>query len=149
PPELSAAIAKALERDPGSRYQRMDDLVVDLRRALRSSDAVTVSATKKPRRLAAIIAAALLMVLAVSATVAMRWFRQPRSSSAAPLAMRQLTSFTDSATQPAISPDGRMIAFLRGPTSFVEEGQIYVKMLPDGDPVALTRTACAKASPRF
>src|SRR6185369_10112612 len=86
PPELSAAIAKALERDPGSRYQRMDDLVVDLRRALRSSGAVTVSATKKPRRLAAIIAAVLLMVLAVSATVAMRWFRQPRSSSPAPLA---------------------------------------------------------------
>ena len=149
PPELSAAIAKALERDPGSRYQRMDDLVVDLRRALRSSGAVTVSATKKPRRLAAIIAAVLLMVLAVSATVAMRWFRQPRSSSPAPLAMRQLTSFTDSATQPAISPDGRMIAFVRGPTSFVEEGQIYVKMLPDGDPVALTRDGLRKGIPAF
>lgn len=30
----------------------------------------------------------------------------------------QLTHFTDSATSPALSPDGRMLAFLRGPDTF-------------------------------
>ena len=30
----------------------------------------------------------------------------------------QLTSFVDSATSPALSPDGRMLVFLRGPSTF-------------------------------
>ena len=149
PPELTAAIAKALERDPATRYQRMDDLVVDLRRSLRNSGAVTGAPAKGPRWVAPIIAAALVRGLVVFATVGWRWFRQPPVSSPAPLAMRQITSFTDSATQPAISPDGRMIAFVRGPTSFVDQGQIYVKMLPDGEPVALTRDSLRKGIPAF
>jgi serine/threonine protein kinase len=50
----------------------------------------------------------------------------------------QLTDFTDSATAPALSPDGRMVAFIRGSTSFLSADQIYVKMLPDGEARQLT-----------
>jgi eukaryotic-like serine/threonine-protein kinase len=60
----------------------------------------------------------------------------------------QLTHL-DSATQPALSPDGRMLAFVRGPGTFVGPGQIYVKMLPDGVPVALTNDPRPKMSPVF
>jgi len=45
----------------------------------------------------------------------------------------QLTDFTDSAVQPALSPDGRMLAFVRGVGTFMTADQIYVKMLPDGE----------------
>jgi DNA-binding winged helix-turn-helix (wHTH) protein len=45
----------------------------------------------------------------------------------------QLTDFTDSATTPALSPDGHILAFIRGNSSFMSAGQIYVKMLPDGE----------------
>jgi eukaryotic-like serine/threonine-protein kinase len=50
----------------------------------------------------------------------------------------QLTDFTDSATAPALSPDGRMVAFIRGSTSFLSADQVYVKMLPNGEARQLT-----------
>ena len=50
----------------------------------------------------------------------------------------QLTDFTDSATAPALSADGRMVAFIRGSRSFLSADQIYVKMLPNGEPKRLT-----------
>lgn len=45
----------------------------------------------------------------------------------------QLTDFTDSAVQPALSPDGRMLAFVRGVDTFMTTDQIYVKLLPNGE----------------
>jgi Tol biopolymer transport system component len=60
----------------------------------------------------------------------------------------QLTNL-DSTTQPALSPDGRMLAFIRGPNTFVTQGQVYVKQLPDGEPMALTNDNLTKMSPVF
>jgi eukaryotic-like serine/threonine-protein kinase len=45
----------------------------------------------------------------------------------------QLTDFTDSAVAPALSPDGRMVAFIRGGDPFLTSDEIYVKMLPNGE----------------
>jgi serine/threonine protein kinase len=56
----------------------------------------------------------------------------------------QLTDFTDSATAPALSPDGRMVAFIRGSTSFLSADQIYVKMLPNGEARQLTEDSRMK-----
>jgi Tol biopolymer transport system component len=61
----------------------------------------------------------------------------------------QLTFFTDSAVYPALSPDGRMLAFLRGPDTFFGPADVYVKMLPTGNPVQLTRDNTLKLSPAF
>jgi Tol biopolymer transport system component len=51
--------------------------------------------------------------------------------------------------QPALSADGRMLTFIRGPKSFVTSGQVYVKMLPSGEPVQLTHDNRPKMSPVF
>src|SRR5262249_26473799 len=57
----------------------------------------------------------------------------------------QLTNFADAAFAPAISPDGRMLAFIRGdPSPFMTLGQVYVKLLPNGEPVQLTRDSRLK-----
>jgi Tol biopolymer transport system component len=61
----------------------------------------------------------------------------------------QLTDFADSVSSPALSPDGRMLAFIRGPQTFTTAGQIYVRFLPDGQPVQLTHDDKIKMSPRF
>jgi len=61
----------------------------------------------------------------------------------------QLTKFADSVSQPALSPDGRMVAFIRGESTFYGPGQIYVKPLPDGEPVQLTHDVLDKMSPVF
>src|SRR6476620_2036901 len=49
-----------------------------------------------------------------------------------------LTNFTDAAVAPAISPDGRILAFIRGDRTFLGQGQIYVKLLPNGEARQLT-----------
>jgi DNA-binding winged helix-turn-helix (wHTH) protein/Tol biopolymer transport system component len=61
----------------------------------------------------------------------------------------QLTFFTDSAVYPALSPDGRMLAFIRGSDSFLGRGQIYVKLLSGGEPVQLTSDDTVKLAPSF
>ncbi len=61
----------------------------------------------------------------------------------------RLTSFSDSATSPALSSDGRMLAFIRGPDTFVSSGQIYVKLLPNGEPFQLTHDNLPKMAPAF
>ena len=54
------------------------------------------------------------------------------------LAYTQITNFTDSAVVPALSPDGRMVAFYRSAQWFLTPDPIYVKILPDGEPVRIT-----------
>src|SRR5262249_49548500 len=63
-----------------------------------------------------------------------------------------LTNFTDSAVQPSLSPDGRMLTFIRGDETFTTAGEVYVKLLPNGDPVQLTHDGhdgSEKMSPKF
>ena len=50
----------------------------------------------------------------------------------------QLTDFTDSASTPTLSPDGHILAFVRGGSSFMSADQIYAKVLPDGEARRLT-----------
>lgn len=50
----------------------------------------------------------------------------------------QLTDFTDSASTPALSPDGHILAFIRGDSPFMSADQIYAKVLPDGEARRLT-----------
>ena len=91
------------------------------------------------------IGAAAVLALAVGAYLWSRLDRRPLASRAEWV---QLTNL-DSVTQPALSPDGRMLAFIRGPSTFVSPGQLYVKLLPDGEPVALTNDTLPKMSPVF
>jgi eukaryotic-like serine/threonine-protein kinase len=101
----------------------------------------------KPRR-ALYYAATGIVLLAIVAGV----FFLLHSSPAAPSnssEWEQLTFFTDSAVYPALSPDGRTLAFIRGSNSFFGPGQIYVKLLPGGDPVQLTHDSTLKLAPSF
>jgi len=90
--------------------------------------------------------AALLATAAVALFFPLAW---RRTSAPSRNAWVQITNFADSATSPALSPDGHMVAFIRGPDTFVTAGQVYVKMLPDGQPVQLTHDDLPKMAPVF
>jgi eukaryotic-like serine/threonine-protein kinase len=77
------------------------------------------------------------------------FLRRSPATSPANKEWEQLTFFTDSAVYPALSPDGRMLAFIRGSDSFIGSGQIYVKMLSGGEPVQLTNDSKLKLAPAF
>ena len=91
------------------------------------------------------IAAAALGTLAIGGVV---WLGGPARASQASEWV-QITKFPDSVSQPALSPDGRMVTFIRGARTFWGPGQVYVKALPDGEPVQLTRDSSDKMSPAF
>jgi len=65
------------------------------------------------------------------------------------LTYTQLTDFTDSAVAPALSPDGRMLAFIRGDRWFGSADQIYVKLLPNGEAIQLTHDPLQKYGVAF
>src|SRR5260370_35426055 len=87
------------------------------------------------------MAAAVVIVAATTLFLRSRHANIPSASFVA------VTNFPDSATSPAISPDGRMLAFVRGSDTFFGRGEIYVKLLPDGEPVQRTRDGLYKMSP--
>ncbi|MGB8478433.1 MAG: winged helix-turn-helix domain-containing protein [Acidobacteriaceae bacterium] len=94
-----------------------------------------LAAPAQPKRelLAWSIVATLCSIFVIVGVVAFRSRRRPQE-----IRYTQLTDFTDSAISPALSPDGRMLAFIRGSDSFLSADQIYVKMLPDGEAMRLT-----------
>jgi Tol biopolymer transport system component len=154
PVELKSIVAKALEKEPSLRFQSMREVVTDLRRAVRHSSersAARPHAVRglRPRRLAM---AGILAVVVLATMTAAFYVLNERSRPAGPTSLQytQLTNFTDSAVQPALSPDGRMLTFIRGDAPTLGgRGQVYVKLLPDGEPVSLTRDDSLKMSPRF
>ena len=83
-------------------------------------------------------AAAILLVLAVLWELRQKPDQGKQPAERRELTYTQITNFTDSAVAPALSPDGRIVAFYRSNSWFLTPDQIYVKMLPDGEPVQLT-----------
>jgi len=61
----------------------------------------------------------------------------------------KLTDFTDSASTPALSPDGHMLAFIRGGSPFMSADQIYVKVLPGGEARRITNDGRIKYNLAF
>ena len=90
-------------------------------------------APSRPRALGWYMAAGACLLLAVGGLVLYRARHRPPE-----VVYTQLTDFTDSAVAPALSPDGRMMAFIRGDDGFLTSDQIYVKMLPNGEAKRVT-----------
>lgn len=109
-----------------------------------------VPVSRAPARRVRWAAAAVLAAVPLTAGSALIVWRLQRPAAPVRLEYTQLTNFADSATSPALSPDGRMLAFIRSAYTFGGPGQIYVKLLPDGDPVQLTNDDLNKrGSPKF
>jgi serine/threonine protein kinase len=156
-PELERIILKCLEKDPELRYQSAKELASDLKR-LSAGEQTTKSAMMPPLRqksyrpaevLAGAIAAVFVIAL-ISATLLRR--KPPAANDSGPLQFEQITNYTDSASDPALSPDGRMVAFIRGADSMgssANTGQVWIKLLPNGDPVQLTHSAVRKSAVTF
>jgi serine/threonine protein kinase len=144
PAALRNAVDKMLEKDPADRYQTMRDLVVDLRRLVRQSGENVTPSAVRPRSWTRAAAAALVLLALAAAGV-----RLFRSSPAPGRTYTQVTDFTDSAVAPALSADGRLLAFIRGNRHFLSPDQIWVKLLPNGEPIQVTNGQGAKLAPVF
>jgi Tol biopolymer transport system component len=137
-PRLERIVSRCLETDPGRRLQSAAELEQEI------AGAVPTASRRKRIVVAAAGAAALAIVGAAG-----WYFGTPKRPVTSPSEYVQITDFSDSASAPALSPDGRMVTFLRGGNPFLTNEQVYVKVLPDGQSMQLTNDLDGKYDPVF
>src|SRR5207244_8715948 len=103
-----------LEKDPAERFQSARDLAFNLELLTRddegSGSAVALPTKKASRRRSSVLVVAAVLAAAGLGFVAARWLRpQPRAS--APVVLRRLTDFVGVEEFPALSTDGKSVAF--------------------------------------
>jgi serine/threonine protein kinase/WD40 repeat protein len=151
PLALQRVVHRCLEKNPEQRFQSASDLAFALE-ALSDSGGLLAGAvgSQRPNRVrsARIWWAGGAVILLLAGLTIFSLVSAPKIP-VDPSSWVQVTNLPDSVTQPALSPDGSMLTFIRGPNSFMGEGEIYVKMLPDGAPVQITHDRSRKMSPVF
>ena len=142
PASVRLLLQRCLNKDPKRRLRDLGDVRIEIERrrepAPRPQHADTDPVSVQCRAMAVTFA---LCSLAGGGGVL---FTKPTAPVTSPSEYAQLTNFTDSATSPSLSPDGRMVTFKRGEDSFLSSGHIYVKLLPNGESVQLTTAAGRK-----
>jgi serine/threonine protein kinase len=136
PARVQTLLRQCLQKDRNQRPQTMREVRVVVERLL------------APAAVSRTWAAITAITIIACAAAAFIWVARDRTPWTDRSRWVQLTNL-DSVTQPALSPDGRMLAFIRGPNTFVSPGQLYVKQLPAGEPVPLTSDNYPKMSPVF
>ena len=145
PLALRQLLRRCLEKDPTRRMPNLGDVrstIDDLR------DDSTTRERQSSRTRFALPAAVVTLVL-LTGGAALFYLVKSSVAVTSPSEYVQLTNFSDSATAPSLSPDGRMVTFKRGGYSFLEPGQIFVKRLPNGESVQLTTSPGRKYGPVF
>jgi len=131
PPALRSIVEKALEREPGQRYQSMREMVADLRRLVREPAPAAGGMRMRPWR--AVVAVAALVIACLAA------WRPWRAGNPGgePLRAVPLATLSGVRRYPSLSPDGNYVAFTW--TGIKQDNpDIYVQQIGAGNPLRLT-----------
>jgi eukaryotic-like serine/threonine-protein kinase len=145
PVRVRLLLQRCLEKDPKRRLQDLGDARFEIDEV--GSHAASGARQPSPAHRAGLPIVLTCVLLAGGA--GLFYLAKPTAPVTSPSEYTQLTNFTDSAYAPSLSPDGRMVTFKRGDTSFLSPGQIFVKLLPNGESVQLTTSAGRKFGPVF
>jgi serine/threonine protein kinase/Tol biopolymer transport system component len=143
PPSVKRVLQRCLTKDRERRLRDIAEARLDIDDALAGLRSPPAVAWQRRAWLAVAAGGALI--------VAVGWLLDERETMpvTSPSDYEQLTNLADSAVAPALSPDGRMVTFKVGDDFFLSPGQIYVKLLPNGDSLQLTRDDAFKYGPTF
>jgi serine/threonine protein kinase/Tol biopolymer transport system component len=150
PHEIDRTIARCLRKEPGRRFQHMEDLKVALEELREESDRgkVATAHPARPRRMWLPISAAGVVALVTFAAVAW-WYSQSRRE-VAPMepVLTRLTSDSGLSTEPALSPDGKLVAYA---SDRAGEGSldIWIQQIAGGEVRRLTTDPADDREPHF
>jgi Tol biopolymer transport system component len=135
PEQLERIVARCVRKDPAERFQTMDEVAAALR-AVRDGNR---RRTFRWRRLAWAAPAA--------AALAAAWWLWPRDSSLRIEDMERVTSDAGLTMQPALSRDGRMLAYVSDRASAALN--IWVQQVAGGEPIQITQDTVDDTEPSF
>ncbi|HXD20434.1 MAG TPA: protein kinase [Vicinamibacterales bacterium] len=161
PASVRLLLQRCLEKDPRRRLRDIGDARLEIDQLKNRSERVrkdppderVTSVTpghESQRSTYRAIGLSVLALVLLASGAGLFYSAQPAAAVTSPSEYTQLTNFTDAAVAPSLSPDGRMVTFIRGGEFFLSRGgQIYVKLLPNGESVRLTNDAGVKYGPVF
>jgi Tol biopolymer transport system component len=146
PLEVDRIISLCLRKDAARRFQHMEDLKVALQELEEESHAGKLAATpgRKFNRRFAVIGLATIAVLLTSLAAVSWLYLRPSKVTTRRLTL--LVSTEKPANDPALSPDGKMIAYVSE-----EQGQrdLFVSRVAGGGRIRLTNDQESESNPRF
>ena len=149
PPALGRIVHRCLEKDPAERFQSARDLAFNLELLSRDeSGSGALAAVRESRargwRWPALVGVTSLVAAGLG-FMGSRW-AVPSAAVHAPVELRRLTDFVGMEDFPAISPDGKSVAFTADVSG---RRQIWVRLLNGGTPLEVTRDDADHQSPRW
>jgi eukaryotic-like serine/threonine-protein kinase len=145
PPVLDRIIRRCLEKDPAHRFQSASDLRFALEMSAAAATTAPVQSQTRWRRVAiALLAAGVLAAGSVYWTTSRVRPEAPTELGT----LRQITFDHGLTTDPAISPDGKLLAFASDRAG-AGNLDIWVKQIDGGDPVPLTKDPANEYDPAF
>ena len=158
PEPLARLVHRCLEKDPDQRFQSAKDLTFSLESLqttsdIRASSSLSAVAEKLPGRAAASLPLRLSIwvlgaLLVVNAGLAAWWLRVRAAGqhSRESVQFQRLTDFAGLEEYPAISPDGKSLAFT---ADLSGTRQIWIRLMAGGAPLQLTHDAGEHLFPRW
>ena len=146
-PDLEKLILRCLRKSPERRWQSMADLKValeDMREELDVRKVARYPVSTRAHRLRTILAVA----VAIAAVASGAWWlaTRPRPEAGPTTFLTRLTSDVGWTDYPAISLDGKMLAYASD-RSGENNLDIWVQQIPDGPPVRLTNHPADEVEP--
>jgi Tol biopolymer transport system component len=137
PPALAQIVSRCLEKSPEDRFHSAHDLALALRSLSGASEPDASRITRKTRGLARRLAAAGggAAVVAAAAVVAFLLLRHPEEPHGGRSAARQITTLPGWEVDPAVSPDGSLVAFASNASGSAD---IWLVEAAGGEPRQLT-----------
>jgi Tol biopolymer transport system component len=150
PPELEKLIARCLRKDQARRTQGMADVKLALEELKEESESGLSGklGVEAPRRNLWWLAAGVAGLALTAAVIGFSKFRVRSEHAQPPMQPVVLTSYAGFQGGPALSPDGKQVAFSwNGPKN--DNQDIYVRLVDAGEPLRLTQDAAADMLPSW
>jgi len=147
-PALSRIVHRCLEKDPADRFQSTSDLAFNLELLSRDesgSAPINELPVKRSRTFATVSLIALAGLVAVGLVLFTRALK-PQSRSSGLIQLQRLTDFVGMEEFPALSPDGKSVAFT---ADIGGRRQVWVRLLSGGTPLQVTHDNADHQCPRW
>jgi Tol biopolymer transport system component len=144
PQSVHRLLQRCLEKDQKQRLRDIGDARIELDGALTDAGQAGPIIAQK-RRWSRVLATAALLASLIAISM-MIWNRTAARQSETVVNLQRITDFVGTEEHPAISPDGRTVAFIAPANG---RRQVWVRLLAGGPPLQLTRDDADHEHPRW